>query len=66
MKLPMIYDAISPGAIIIPGIITLAVIALVLFLLVAGLLFVARSVREKNKWNRVEKQNRKDLNEQEK
>ena len=66
MKLPMIYDAISPGAVIIPGIITLAVIALVLFLLVAGLLSVARSIREKNKWNRVEEQNRKDLNDQEK
>ena len=66
MKLPMIYDAISPGAVIIPGIITLAIIAVVLFLLVAGILFVARSIREKNKWNRVETQNRKDLNDQEK
>ena len=57
MKIPMIYDAISPGAIIIPGIITLAVIAVILFLLAGSIFYITRSVRRKKEQQKIQEQN---------
>ena len=57
MKIPMIYDAISPGAVIIPGIITLAVIAVILFLLAGSIFYIIRSVRRKKEQQRIQEQN---------
>lgn len=60
MKIPMIYDAISPGAVIIPGIITLAVIAVILFLLAGSIFYIIRSVRRKKEQQKIQEQNGKE------